>query len=473
MREEVKSLLTSPEASRRIQGWSELHDDCVTIRWRPSREDFLFLGRVYREEDDDDVWRFATTTFTEVLAALLPEGLPAAAPAPKQGDMVPSLYDWILDPFRGTSAVFGTAADRHLRDGMALLELRGYLSVSDFPKTDFVLVPLNQPQWEAAFHQHTQFQAIMLVGRIGLFGQDALRHWTYNQARFDFFTHHRPADCQPHALHEQYHCIVDREADDEEERYHRTKDDGGERTDFALVQRYTVEYSGGRLVVLHIAGNTSLGTLGSARWVTSWLKRQTEPDGAPIPSPANLNWDTPVEALLEVRAGINMPVWAPSRIKLLTLTTDRATWSKTNQRRHTHITLRCEDGDPHRPLGVLFGQEEEPMDAKSQMFRLLVASCLLSQQADNRKVDLDRLANDAWVWGNVDIGTKLRGKLASLKHAHKKLRDLLSIGPEVHFHVDLKIASVQPVPVGVAISHGRKPREPRVARDAGPRKKPR
>jgi hypothetical protein len=382
------------------------------------------------------------------------------------------LYDWVLDPFRGTSAVFGTAADRHLRDGMALLELRGYLSVSDFPKTDFVLVPLNQPQWEAAFHQQKQLQAIMLVGRIGLFGEDALRRWLCRQARFNFLTHVRPADCSPHALDDQYHCIVDGEASDADG-CHRTDDADGKRTDFALVQRYTVESPGGRLVVLQIAGNTSLGTLGSARWVTSRLKQPSEADGAPIPCPPNLCADTLVEALLEVKAGINMSIWMPSTIKLLTLTTDKATWSKTNRRWHAHITLRCENGDPHKPLAVLFGQEEEPMDPKSQMFRLLVAICLLCQQADDRKVDLDSLAKDAWVWGNVNIAAKLRGKLASLKHAHKKLRDLLSIGSDVHLYVDLKIASVQPVPVSVGLPQGVKSRKPRAARDAAPPKKAR
>jgi hypothetical protein len=450
MRLEIVQLLKSPKRYDRMRGWTELHTDCVSKQYVLSKDDILFLVTVLHNEEDDGVKQHGQTIMTELIAVLLANGLLSVQPYPQAEILLESVYDWLWDPLHETSVVFGVTADLHLRDGIALVELGRRLPKLEFPATAFVHVPFGQPQWGATFYQQGHVQAVVLVGRIGLFGEEAIRRLSCSDSRFGFLTHERPVDCPPHGLDDQYHCLYERLGSGERE-YHRTIDKDGERTDFALVQRYTVEHAGRQIVVIHCAGNTFLGTIGAAQWAASPLKCSAEKNSPPIPCPANIQRDSTLEALLEVKADVNKPVWTPPKIKLLELTAAGATWSQTTGKWHIEITLRCENGDPRKPLTVFFGKEKEPMNHTSQAFRLLTAVCLLSREGQDGRVDLDKLTKDKWIWSDKQVGERqVRSSLAGLKHCHKKLRDVLSNDSEVRLYANVKIQSVEPAAVGAA-----------------------
>ncbi len=443
MRREIMDLLKSPNESFRVRGWKDLLNDCVENQYVVSKNDFLFLASVLREEDNDDVYRYGNLALVQLVVLHLPEE-PAGVP------LVEWLKDWVWNPFHAMSAVLGTTEDQSPRDGTALIELARHLPRVEFPNTEIVQVPLNQPEWQAAFFQQ-KFEAICLVGRMGLFGTDAMRLWICKHTRFSFLTNSRPANLPPQALDEEYHCIVEQSKGQPTEYYRTSDDKDGMRTDYALVQRYVVEYGGKQLVVVYLAGNTALGTLGAALWAALQMHTSFGSNDTPIPCPPNVSQNTTVEALLEVRENISKPVWNPL-VRLLKLTTADAIWSGTTGKWHMDITLRCENGDPRNSIGILFGSEEEPMNKGKQMFRLLASVCLLARQNPDGHIDLDELARDEWIWDGKKVEREVGpGQVAQLKFAHKKLQDLLVVESAVHLYANVMIENVPCVAVGVEL----------------------
>ena len=87
------------------------------------------------------------------------------------------------------------------------------------------------------------------------------------------------------------------------------------REDFAIVQRFVVPMGSRDVIVIVIAGGTSLGTLAGARWVTSfdWSeKRRTE--YARLASVGSVDSFTRIEAVLGVSAKVHVPAqpWEPT-----------------------------------------------------------------------------------------------------------------------------------------------------------------
>jgi hypothetical protein len=441
MRQEIRDLLGSKNENQRIMGWTKLRDDCVKEQYVIGRNDFLFLAGILLEEVSDDVYRFGIITLVQIVALRRRDDL---ADTP----LVECLRDFIWNSFHAKSAVLATAGDQHLRDGMALLQLARLFGWVVFPNTNIELVPLSQPDWQVAFCLQ-KLDAICLVGRIGLFGDEANRYLSCPNARLRFNTNVRPPSLAPQALDDEYHCIVEQPKGGDTE-YHRSIDnEDGRRTDYALVQRYMVQHEGRQIVVVYIAGNTSLGTLGAAIWAALHLQRLCGPNGAPIPCPPTVSMNTTVEALLEVREDIDKEVWHPE-IRLLRLATPDAVWSETTGKWHSDITVKFENGDLRKPIGVLFGSAQESMKTSKTMFRLLVAVCLLSQTNPEGRIHVADLAEDKWIWdGKTISGKAVRKKLAQLKCAHKKLRDLLTLEPSVHLYAHVTIENVPCVAAGV------------------------
>ena len=84
----------------------------------------------------------------------------------------------------------------------------------------------------------------------------------------------------------------------------------GRRTDYAVVQRFNVEYGRRPATVIILAGTTSLGTVGAAEWVTNGelalkLKEVCGRLGKP------LREETEMEALLKVTADVPRPPRPP------------------------------------------------------------------------------------------------------------------------------------------------------------------
>jgi hypothetical protein len=458
MREEIVKLLKSRDRGERMRGWRASHADCAQNHYELPREDRIFLAQRLREEVDDGVQQFGSRILLELIALARPIGIPPESPAPGPSPRpLQFLYQWLWDPFHENSAMFGTASDVYLRDGMALVALARRLGWDEFPRAEIVLVPVGQPRWEEVLHQQG-FQAIFLVGRLGLFGDEAVRSWDFLDSRFFFPKQQRSPGSAPDAFDPEYYCIRERLEDGRIESYPVHDAAKDMRTDFALIQRYPVVYLGVQIVVVLCAGCTSLGTLAAAQWAASHLTRNTHPQGTPIPCPAGLAADSRMEALLEVTADLNHPLWIPSRVELRRLMVDRATWNPQLRAWESEslIEVHCEGGDPQRPVAVVIDGKEERMDPKGQAFQLSVAVCL-SAAENQGLVDLAKLLQSPKLWprggANED---KLRDRLSGLKFRHLKM---LSIDREVRLHATVKIVAVEPVtaPVDGPRRKGRKP----------------
>lgn len=217
-----------------------------------------------------------------------------------------------------------------------------------------------------------------------------------------------------------YHCIYEDLGDGRRE-YYRTSETDGERTDYALIQRYTVDYSGRRIVVVHCAGITTLGTLCAAQYLASHLNRPTRPGGTPVPLPPSIEPDSSLEVLLEVKADATKPLWTPSRVELCKLFVGHAAWSARDDKWESSptITLVCEGGDPQRPLAIKFDDKEEKMERTGQAFRLLVGLCLQARETPDGYVDLAKLLHNSWIWGPKEVDeTYVKRQLALLKVRH-------------------------------------------------------
>ena len=208
MRQDVVELLKSSSPVQRMRGWRELHTDCVERHYEltPADREFLTERLQNEEGEDDGVWRFGMTVCVQLAFGAL--SAPASA-----SPVLPSpplyLHQWLWDPFHASSALVGTAKGAHVRDAMALLALARRLSDEQFPHTEMVLVPLCDPQWEEVLYQR-KFAAICLVGRLGLFGKEALRRWNCGEAHFGFILHERPEGCAPPALHPDYQSLSEK-----------------------------------------------------------------------------------------------------------------------------------------------------------------------------------------------------------------------------------------------------------------------
>jgi hypothetical protein len=446
MRQEITKMLNSSEQILQMRGLTELHADCAEKQFVPSQEDFSFLREFLYDRANEAVRCHAMILLmTGILPLLFRNGLPAAPSCPNSMAGRGCLCDWLWGPFQETSVVFGTAGE-YLRDGKALMELAARIPQTAGTKPEFVLVPLNSNEWEMAFNRQ-QCQAVCFVGRLGLYGAEAIRQLTNRNAVYDFPSHKKPPTCPPHGLDRKFHCI-DGKRDDGRKDHYRTKDKNEVRTDYAIVQRFVVAHLGGQMIVVYIAGSTSLGTLGGVLWATSQRKELGAPDGMPLSCPENIRRDSAFEALLQVSARKDDFVWKPTDVKLLKLTAAGATWSAATGKWHPGITIECESGNPRESIAVFFGEEKEPMDANGQAFRLLVGIGMLSREDPERRVDLDKLAKDPWIWSGKELTKeKLRNKLASLKNRHPKLQNVLSNGPDLHLYADVRFRSLEPVAV--------------------------
>jgi hypothetical protein len=408
--------------------------------------------------------------------------LPAApAPAvsaplsPPAASEPPDLYHWLLDPFHGDSAILGTAGHGRLRDGQAMLALISRFPDEEFPFTRRQFVTPGEMDWQRDVYQR-HLQAIWLVGRIGLFGREAIEHWILKNARFCFPMHERPDHCPPHGLDPEYNRIREWLGDDQFVDY-RASEQNGQRTDFALVQRYPVAYPEGTqpVIAVHCAGSSWLGTLGAAHWVACDLRRPTHLGGTPIPCPPNIHDGSCLEALLEVTGDVADPhLWKPSRVAPRKLFVDGASWSLKEGCWESLrvVTLECEDGDPHRTVRILIDGKREPINARRGQFRLLVALAVLAQKSPDGCIDLAQLAADPWIWQNQPAPTEeeLRHKLAMLRYLYldEGLLVMARIDREVRFCAVVKIKAVEPVAAGVILGGDASP-----ANDGKPHGRPR
>jgi hypothetical protein len=446
MWEMIEARLGDANPAVRLEGWEMLRRGWQTRAFVPQQEHFVKLGQSVWGERVPDVWRCAVGTLSVLGARAAFEKM---APAPDHsgagGDTneEPTLADWLWAPFKGPSAAFGLLDPKHRqRDELAKLVLARHLAFTDFPQATFHLVHLGDPKLGELLYDQ-RYGAVCLIGRLSLYGDEALQRWTNPEARFAFPAYQRPEEQPGGTLDRNYHYILDRNnggnGGGRAGRY-ITREDKGKRTDYGLVQRYLVHDGVRDLVVVTCAGASSLGTLAAVQWAAVDLLRPLHQGGDLLPAPGWADFDTHLEALLEVTADVTDYnwEWKPSQMKVLRLSLDRAFWS---QEKHGwaveapgRITVVRVVGEPAAVADILFDNKQAPLRKNSRMFRLLGSLCLRAAASSSRAVDLGELRQDAGVWGEEGTVPErtVRRHLTQLKFRY--LGEALEMGRTIVLH---------------------------------------
>jgi len=221
------------------------------------------------------------------------------------------LHDWLFEPFRvpqrgsgGKRSVVLTVCDNaYIRDVGAQIEIARLLPSSRYSSTEFHHVPLEDPDW----------------GDVGLDGADGVcfigRPSMFRDCRI---VKHFPDDLRfsivpPNSAEEGPYFCINHNRPKAGHRRLRTMQDAS-RHDHAIVQRFMIRVGGRDMVVVVVAGATSLGTLGAARWISSFKwDKETRIAHASIAGLEGIKTSTRFEVLLDVSAKVNDPAkpWRP------------------------------------------------------------------------------------------------------------------------------------------------------------------
>lgn len=302
MTEEFWARLSAHSENVRRLAWDSLQTTLTDHHIGLSRHDLSRLLLLLRNENAPAVRQSAVEALLS--AALLQD---------RQLDdtRLSGLARWFWKPFHSPTTVIRAIEVDRRRDEDAVIELARGLSRDEFPETVFVRVPLPDPAWNERLEFPTN---CCFVGRLEIFGTAAIREFGSDATRFYFPDKTRPADLCPGALDpEHYHRIHQRRGDREVGASFRSSEDGEQRTDYAVVQRYFQPEK--QRIVFLLAGNSTLGTLAAVDWAVSLQDQQ-------VPLPVeHLDPHETLEALIEVSAPVvNHPwQWQPKRPHLLRL----------------------------------------------------------------------------------------------------------------------------------------------------------
>ena len=416
----IFEMLVSDNADRRRDGWEEVRRRGIElqIELEPAQRTYL-IDLLHAERDETVRWTACLALLSLSLITRPEAGMSHVRVGKKdRAGSDKSLGNWLWDPFRQTSAVFGvTATDFRRRDECALQWLGRRLSFKDYPAISFPQVSLQSCNFLELLFQGT-FQAICLVGRPGLFGGDALKRFRDGELRFGFAKDHRPQNLPTGQLDSEYHCILETLSPGNVIRY-ATVEEQGYRTDYVTVQRYPVVFRNGQILVVIIAGGSTLGTLAGARWAAYDLFQVADPTrGLPIGLPTGSRLDSRMEALLRVRARVTTQTWDGLEIDLHSLYFDKQCWSKLkwNDLGPRHITLVRRRRKPDQ---LLFDGTPRKFNPGRCTYRLLLS--LVDAALQKKPVRITDLAANKSIWldSNVHV-TRVRGNLKTLKHRHLK-----------------------------------------------------
>lgn len=450
----VLGMIKSKDADARREGWELLRDRAQEFRRALSIDDQLSLPGIAFTEQIKEVALPAWVAMAKL--ALCPSGTATGVAIPAEPENLPGLPEpeflsqWLWQLFRQPSAVLAVTATKYRRrDEGALCFLGRRLSFVEYPRTEFPQISLEKPELAPVLFSKG-YRAFCVVGRLGLFGREALERLGDGDLRFGFDAPCRPKGLPPGELDPDYHCVFEK-LDNGDRKSHPTVEANDIRTDYAVVQRYEVGLGAQRSAVVIVAGASSLGTMAAARWAAYDLFQPTDATGGgPIKVPNGITPQSRMEALLRVRAKVTTSAWENLEIRLLKLSVDGAYWcAKEREWREPTIqviTLVRENGEP---LEILFDNQPSNVNRGSQIFRLLVA--VVEQKVRRRRAELDitELAADDAIWDRPNPPKEsVHAHLRTLRFRHLKraldMRGTPRLLPEVReVNRDL-----QPIPAG-------------------------
>ena len=434
--DELLDQLGNPNPEKREEAWDRVHRILISGRTNMPNEimrkllDLKSLEEVYR------VFRAADRALSAVMLReppVVPPGPPPAAdaepPAPKaqaeparEKTKAPRsrvlinsegirLCDWFCQPFCGPSLVVRVAdPEKRRRDEEAVIELARRLGWKECPSARFVRVGLGE---FALPVKELEVDGVCFVGRLGLYGPQAVFSWSMENTRFRFGREDRPDWLQPgHLDREKYHVVLEDLRDDDPLRY-ETDERNNKRTDYGLIQSYVVWLNNRQIRVVVCAGSSSLGTLAATYWAGHDLFLANQ-EGKFMMLPKRVKADSCLEALVKVTADSSRSTytWELGNVKLLHLRLDGYVWNQQefdwDHRSAKRITVLYDrsagrDFSNDAVIDLLLDGDPSRMTKSKPSFRLLVAICRLARD-NGGLVDIRKLAADAWIWDKA-IGT--------------------------------------------------------------------
>lgn len=261
-----------------------------------SRAQIRELQKVLAKEGDLDVRTIGIIALVQILLIPVPE--------PE------SFFNWLFQSFRSQgganparSLVLTVRDDENFRDVQALVEVARHLNSERYAQTEFRHVSQQSPDW--ADIRWEAINSICFIGRPSMFRGCPIISRFPADLRFSI----EPPDSDaPRSFHR-----VCQKRERAGKLIYPTTQDESHRHDQAIVQRFVISHLGARKTIIVIAGGSSLGTVGAARWLTSKYMFDAERRSLARVAGLELDWTTRVEVLLSVSAAIEKPArpWRP------------------------------------------------------------------------------------------------------------------------------------------------------------------
>jgi len=287
MLDKILQDLNADDFGTRQAGWNRLCSHAMEIHLALSEKQKRYLVERLSNERVPDVRKSAIHCLFAI-ALRQPFGGTTVDSA------TPDVANWFWEPLHRRSAIFRGIDATRRRDEDAVIELARAFPRRDYPSTVFMRIPLSRPDWES--RMDFEPKAVCLVGRLGIYGAQAVSAFESSSTRFYFPNQERPDNLEPGDLDPQFHRIQQRNARNQALPAFITRQDEAtrRRTDYALVQRYYDDVRGRFVIIL--AGSSGLGTLGAVDW-------STHLEGLKFPMPeVGLKEKDMFEALIEVDA---------------------------------------------------------------------------------------------------------------------------------------------------------------------------
>jgi hypothetical protein len=356
-----------------------------------------------------------------------------------------ALRSWLFSPFlpspgRETRSAVVAICDRHhIRDVQSQVKLARFLSAQRYPDTIFHHIPLSKPNWgPVEFHN---LNAVCFIGRPSMFRDcDVVRQLEKKKsaAKFGFPLDDdlwRGVEVTEDSARAFHHLRENRPVAGPYAWLTVEEKQRNRRIDYALVQRFRIDYGGKTLWIVVLAGATSLGTFAAAEWVTSpkfpeiLLKNLNR---------AGLDADesTELEVLLEVAAVVHEPA-QPWVVEFCTPKRLFLNGGVNLLHAPTTITLGVRNNEV---CCVLLDEDEVAF--RGRAYAALIALCRKSLSVSNGAVGIRGLLDDTGAWpdGVVTAPSNLeraKGFFNDNLRKHR-LRDALSIDGDnlvLHCHV--------------------------------------
>jgi len=416
MRSKIPDELTSSDALKRKEAWQSLATR--KLSWSDAWND---LCGILRRESDSQVRAQGLISLLEIQPWLS-----------ERSATWSFNHGWLFLPFSvnadgaGRSAVLCICDQQHIRDVQSLVKLSRFLSQTNYPGTAFYHVPLINPNWERIGPHN--LNAICFLGRPGMFRDSQIvQHWEEQRRdrifSFPALTGAPGATTVTERSAETFHNVR-QQRPTAGPFLHKANDSNYRRTDYAIVQRFQINYAGKPLTVVLLAGATSLGTFGATEWVSSHSFNQVMANALEAVG-KNLGDSTDCEVLLRVAARKENPPepWTVETCEPQKLFIDGSMNALCAPR-----TIAPGMDGPNIAC-ILFDEDEVRFGTRAQ--NALVAICNAAMRLGNNVIPIEKLVTDSSFWpgNNITAPTdieKAKEFFSSNLRKHR-LRQALSI----------------------------------------------